>query len=219
MAVRCDVTLNEEIETAVQRTLGEFGRLDVLVNNAGILVPGTILEMQARHLDLIYRVNLRGPVVFCRAVIPHMARLGGGHIVNISSRGAIGPGQGPYKEPRTGGTAYGATKAALERFSQGLAAEVFASNIAVNALSPHLLLWSEGGYYFRTLGGGTPSYAGVRMSGEIIGDAAVRICAKAPRAFTGRILYDEPFLLEDGMSQRELMARYPVVSGPSPTNP
>ena len=203
----------------MQRTLGEFGRLDVLVNNAGILVPGTILEMQARHLDLIYRVNLRGPVVFCRAVIPHMARLGGGHIVNISSRGAIGPGQGPYKEPRTGGTAYGATKAALERFSQGLAAEVFASNIAVNALSPHLLLWSEGGYYFRTLGGGTPSYAGVRMSGEIIGDAAVRICAKAPRAFTGRILYDEPFLLEDGMSQRELMARYPVVSGPSPTNP
>ena len=212
LAVRCDVTREDEIEGVVGRTISEFGRVDILVNNAGILVPGTIMEMQLRHFDLAYRVNLRGPFVLCRAVIPHMARQGRGHIINVSSLGAIGPGSGPYQEPAgSGGTTYGATKAALERFSQGLAAEVFSDNIAVNVLSPHLALWSEGGHYFRTLGGDSPSYSGWRMSGEIIGDAAVFICTQDPRAFTGRILYDELLLREEGgLNEAEIQRRYPV---------
>lgn len=209
-AVRCDVTDEEQINAAAARTIEQFGRIDMLVNNAGILIPGTILAMQPRHWRLAYRVNVEGPFLFCRAVIPHLAMSGGGHIINISSRGAIGPGPGPYREVHSGGTVYGSTKAALERFSQGLAAEVFADRISVNALSPHRPIWSEGGHYFRAQGG-EPSYDGWRRSGAIIGDAVVVICGQEPGIYTGNILYDEMVMLtEGGLSQEEVRRRYPV---------
>jgi NAD(P)-dependent dehydrogenase (short-subunit alcohol dehydrogenase family) len=209
-AVRCDVTDEAQINGAVTRTIEQFGRIDLLVNNAGILIPGTILAMQPRHWRLAYRVNVEGPFLVCRAVIPHLVASGGGHIINISSRGAIGPGAGPYREVRAGGTVYGSTKAALERFSQGLAAEVFADRISVNALSPHRPIWSEGGHYFRTQDG-EPSYAGWRRSGAIIGDAVVVICGQEPGTYTGHTLYDELVMLnEGGLSQAEVEQRYPV---------
>jgi|SRR5579883_1025593 len=91
-AVHCDVTRQEEIEQAVQQTLTQFGRLDILVNNAGILVPGAVQKVQLRHWELAFRVNVTGPFLFCRAALPHLAATGGGHIINISSRGAEGPG-------------------------------------------------------------------------------------------------------------------------------
>ena len=212
LAVRCDVSKEDDIARTVQATLDQFGRINILVNNAGILIPGKITDMQARHWQLAYRVNVDGPFFFCRAVIPHMAAAGGGHIINISSRGAIGPGPGPYKEVRAGGATYGSTKAALERFSQGLASEVFPERISVNALSPHLPIWSEGGHYFRTQSG-EPSYAGWRLSGDIIGDAAVVICRQEPGVYTGHILYDELVMLnEGGMSEQEVAKKYPVES-------
>ena len=212
-SMRCDVTRDEQIEETVAKTIEQFGHLDILVNNAGILAPGSLLDMQPRHFDLQYRVNVRGPFVFCRVAVPHMAKNGWGHIVNISSRGSVGPGQGPYTEVGGGGSSYGATKAALERMSQGLAAEVFDKNIAVNVLSPEIGEWSEGGHYFRSMGDGNPQYAGWRMTGEIIGDAAALIASKAPKEFTGHILYDEMLFRSEGMTKDEVRARYPVESG------
>ncbi len=210
MAVHCDVTSEGDIAAAVAHALEQFGRIDILVNNAGILIPGTIVEMQPRHWRLAYRVNVEGPFHFCRAVSPPMASSGGGHIINSSSRGAIGPGAGPYTEVRPGGAVYGSTKAALERFSQGLAAEVFPGRISVNALSPHRPIWSEGGHYFRTQGG-EPNYTGWRLSGTIIGDAAVVICGQEPGVYTGNILYDELVMLDEGgISQEEMLRHYPV---------
>ena len=212
LAVRCDVSDEDDILRTVQQAVGTFGRIDVLVNNAGILIPGSVLEMQPRHWQLAFRVNVHGPFLFCRAVIPEMIRGGGGHIINISSRGAIGPGPGPYKDVRAGGTSYGSTKAALERFTQGLASEVFADRISVNALSPHVPIWSEGGHYFRSMSN-EPAYRGWRMSGEIIGDAAVIICTQEPGVYTGNILYDELVMRnEGGLSDAEVLRRYPVQS-------
>jgi NAD(P)-dependent dehydrogenase (short-subunit alcohol dehydrogenase family) len=167
--------------------------------------------MQPRHWRLSFRVNVDGPFLLCKKALPRMIEAGGGHIINISSRGAIGPGAGPYDAHRpTGGAAYGSTKAALERFTQGLASEVFQHGVSVNALSPHLPIWSEGGHFFRTRGG-DPDYSGWRMSGEIIGDAAVVICSQPAGQFTGNILYDEIVMLEQGgMSADEVAQRYPV---------
>jgi len=214
IAVRCDVTRDEDIEAAVERAVAEFGRLDILVNNAGIQTPGSTMEMQPRHFDLSYRVNVRGPYVFSRTVIPHMLNAGAGHIINISSGAAIGPGEGPYEgRPAAGGggTTYGVSKAALERFTQGLASELFQQNISVNALSPEHPEWTEGGHYFRAVvAGGEPAYTGWRLSGEIIGDAAATICGKQPKSFTGRIVVDGQVMVEDGMTEAEVLARYPV---------
>jgi citronellol/citronellal dehydrogenase len=212
MAAHCDVTQQEDIDGTVARTLERYGRLDILVNNAAVLIPGSVTELQARHWELIFRINVHGPFNFCRAVIPYLASGGGGHIINISSRGAIGPGAGPYTEARPGGAAYGATKAALERFTQGLATEVFEDQISVNALSPHLPIWSEGGHFFRSRQG-EPDYAGWRMGGEVIGDAAVVICSQEVGQYTGNILYDEFVMLnEGGLTAEEVAERYPVES-------
>jgi NAD(P)-dependent dehydrogenase (short-subunit alcohol dehydrogenase family) len=212
IAVRADVTSEEDVRGAVERTVEAFGRLDILINNAGILIPGSTLEMQPRHWELAFRVNMTGPFLCCRAAIPQIAAAGGGHIVNVSSRGAIGPGPGPYERVQAGGTSYGATKAALERFTQGLAAEVFPQRISVNALSPQRAIWSEGGHYFRSRGG-EPEYSGWRMSGAIFGDAVVTICTQEPGRYTGNILYDELVMQnEGGLSADEVLRRYPVES-------
>jgi NAD(P)-dependent dehydrogenase (short-subunit alcohol dehydrogenase family) len=208
--VRCDVSNEEDVAAAVRFAADTFGRIDILVNNAGILIPGVVTDLEPRHWKLIFRVNVDGPFYFCREVIPHLESAGGGHIVNISSRGAIGPGPGPYTRTGiVGGAAYGATKAAVERFTQGLAAEVHQFRISVNALSPHLPIWSEGGAYFRQRSG-NENYSGWRMSGEIIGDAAVAICNQQPGHYTGNILYDELVMRELGGLGDDVMVRYPV---------
>ncbi len=218
LAVHCDVTDAAQVEAAVASTVDAFGRLDIVVNNAGVLIPGAVTELQPRHWELIFRVNVHGPFNVCRAAIPHLAQArdnssGGGHIINISSRAAIGPGPGPYDAGRPGGgSAYGATKAALERFTQGLATEVFADGISANALSPHLPIWSEGGHFFRSgSGGGEPDYSGWRLSGDVIGDAAVVIASQRAGAYTGNILDDELVMLDEGgLTAEKVVERYPV---------
>ena len=125
IGVRCDVTKDEEIEDLVKRTMDEYGRVDILVNNAAIYTPGTVLEVQPRHWDLSYRINIRGPFMTCRAVLTHMIEQGGGHIINISGSASKGPGSGPYDDVTTstypGFTVGGVSKAALDRLTQGFA--------------------------------------------------------------------------------------------------
>ena len=74
LAVPCDVTDPEQVAAAVQTTVDAFGRLDIVVNNAGILLPGAVTELQPRHWELIFRVNVHGPFNVCRAAIPQLAR-------------------------------------------------------------------------------------------------------------------------------------------------
>lgn len=136
LAVRLDVRDPDSISACVQRTVEEFGRIDIVVNNAAILVPGTLEAVQPRHIDLIWQIDLRGPLLLMRDALPHLKAAGGGHIINISSVAAVFPGPGPYSSPRGGGQFYGMVKAGLERYSQGLAMEVQADNISVNVLSP-----------------------------------------------------------------------------------
>src|SRR5204862_3470916 len=79
LPVKADVTKDEELEALVQKTMDTFGRLDILFNNAAILVPGTIRTVQPRHLDLMWRVDLRGLRMAIRYVLDPMAQSGGGH--------------------------------------------------------------------------------------------------------------------------------------------
>ena len=136
LAVKMDVRDPESIAAGVQKVVGEWGKVDILVNNAAILVPGTIESVQDRHLDLIWQVDLRGPLLLMKHVVPLMKQSGKGHIINVSSRAGVFPGPGPYKETRGGGAFYGMVKAGLERYSQALAMELQDDNISVNVLSP-----------------------------------------------------------------------------------
>ena len=192
LAVKTDVTNEEDVAAMVNRTLETFGRIDILVNNAGVLVPRGILELPTRHLDLHYRVNLKGPILCMRAVLPTMLKQGQGWIINISSVAAKFPGPGPYSGvPPTRAFMYAATKAALERLSQALAVEYHAQGISVNVLSPAGRVRTPGNVFGMTPAGGTPEPF---EKAEAMEKAAVFIASQLPRSYTGHIVFDQELI-------------------------
>ena len=137
LAVNCDVTDEGQVNNMVRRAVERYGRIDVLFNNAGTMVLGeSILEIDPARWDQLIRVNVGGPYLCTRAVLPIMMEQRKGSIINIGSRMATDPAQG-------GGVLYSASKAAVHMFSLCLADEVKDYNIAVNILSPGSLR-SEG---------------------------------------------------------------------------
>jgi len=146
LSIRCDVSNDADVQAMIQKTIREYGRIDVLINNAAIGYYRTITETPIKHWDLVMKVNLRGPFLCIKAVLPFMVEQKRGSIINISSYAAdeiysrIQRGE----EKHLVGCAYGASKAALERLSVGLAHEVKDYNIRVNVLKPLLPTFSEG---------------------------------------------------------------------------
>jgi citronellol/citronellal dehydrogenase len=196
--VPCDLTKTEQLSPLVDATFDIYGAVDILINNAAIAVPGTMLDVTPRHLDLSWRLNVLAPILLAREVVPHMRRGGWGAIINISSGASRGPGAGPYTTTGKGGTPYGLTKAALERFTQGLAHELVESNISVNALSPAKQIFAGGTVYVTRT---NPAFAvsdltGKRKDGTIMGDACVAIAAADHAVITGRLYTDETALGE-----------------------
>lgn len=140
LAVRCDVTDEASVNAMAEVALAEFGRIDVLVNNAAVDFPAPVAELPAKRWDLVMRVNATGPFLCCRAVLPTMIAQHSGSIINISSQAAAERGS----ETVGYSVAYAASKAALERFTWALAAEMGRYNIAVNALKPAKVIDTEG---------------------------------------------------------------------------
>src|SRR5262249_20576826 len=126
LAVRCDVTDAAQLEDVVARTMAEFRRLDVLVNNAGGFPPMKFLDTDLPSWEWCFRFNLTSAFVLTRACLPHMQAGDGGAVLNISS--AAG------RIVRSGFVAYGTAKAALSFMTKQLAAEL-APKVRVNALA------------------------------------------------------------------------------------
>jgi NAD(P)-dependent dehydrogenase (short-subunit alcohol dehydrogenase family) len=192
IGVKMDMREPESIAEGVKAAVDAFGRLDIIVNNAAILVPGSIESIQPRHIDLIWQVDLRGPILLMREAIPHIRSAGGGHIINVSSRAAVFPGPGPYPSGRRGGSFYGMIKAGLERLTQGLAMELQDDKIAVNVLSPQGRIRTPGNVFAEN----DPANPNLDFEpADLMGKAARWICEQ-PATFTGHILYDEDLCRE-----------------------
>jgi len=147
IAIKCDISLEEEVDDLVKKTLTELGSVDVLVNNAALAYYRTVTETPTKHWDLVMRINVRGPFLCIKAVLPLMIEQKSGSILNISSSAAeniFSFMERTDGEKHLSGCAYGGSKAALERLSRGLAEEVREHNIAVNTLRPAKATWSEG---------------------------------------------------------------------------
>ena len=140
LAVRCDVTDEASVSAAVEAALAAYGHIDVLVNNAAIDFAVPVVEMPAKRFEVVFKVNVTGPFLCARAVLPTMIAQGGGSIINISSLAAVERGAGTVGYS----AAYAASKAALDRFTWALAAEQGANGIAVNALKPATVVDTEG---------------------------------------------------------------------------
>jgi NAD(P)-dependent dehydrogenase (short-subunit alcohol dehydrogenase family) len=129
LPTRTDVSRRQEVETMVARTLAEFGRIDILVNNAAVQPPvGPLWENDADEWLRTILINLGGVFLCCRAVTPVMIRQGDGKVINLSGGGATSPR--PYF------SAYAASKSAVVRLTETLAEELKPSNIQVNAIAP-----------------------------------------------------------------------------------
>ena len=137
-AVAGDLSQYEACENTVQFAHDTYGPVDVLVNNAVVSFFGPLWELKPNRWVKATEVNFNAPFFLSHLCLNHdMIPRESGAIVNIASAAAIGPGRGPYeKDPVLGETMYGAHKAAIERFTQGLAAEVYKYGITVACLSP-----------------------------------------------------------------------------------
>jgi NAD(P)-dependent dehydrogenase (short-subunit alcohol dehydrogenase family) len=135
-----DVSDERSVEAAVRGAVDAFGGLDGLVNAAGVLVKGPVVEMSAADFDKLLSVNLRGPFLTCRAAIPHLQASGAGVIVNIASLAAVRP------QPQL--AVYSATKAGLLALSDALVGEL-GPNVRINVISPGLIRTAMTEYIWR----------------------------------------------------------------------
>ena len=128
LAAQCDVANTEAAAEMVKQTMSAFGRLDFLVNNAGIIRDNLILRMKEADWDAVIDTNLKGAWNFSRAALRHMLRQeGGGSVLNIASiSGVVG---------MAGQSNYSASKAGMIGLTKALAKEVASRNVSVNALA------------------------------------------------------------------------------------
>ena len=182
LAVPLDVREAGAVSAMVERALGRFGRIDVLVNNAGIYPNTPVLEMAEAEWDAVFDVNVKGAFLVSQAVAAAMVARGeGGRIVNISSGAAV--------SGRPGAAHYCASKAALNMFTKVLAIELAPHDILVTAVAPGLITVPGAdltGEYVERLIAMTP----VKRPGQPsdIANAVLFLASPASSFITGTIL-------------------------------
>lgn len=125
---QADVSQEDDVEGVVERVQQQSGAIDVLVNNAGVIDDRLLATTPLAQWEGVIRVNLTGPYLMCRAVVPLMIDQGWGRIINISSNSVRIPGPGQ--------TAYATSKGGLEALTRALAMEVGRKGIRVNTVAP-----------------------------------------------------------------------------------
>ncbi len=128
LALKCDVSKSDEVNAMVASVLDAFGKIDVLVNNAGITRDGLLMRMTDQQIDAVLDANLKGVLYVIRACLPAMMKVRNGRIVNLSSIVGLhgNPGQANYS----------ASKAGIIGVTKSIAKEVASRNILVNAVAP-----------------------------------------------------------------------------------
>jgi citronellol/citronellal dehydrogenase len=197
-AVGANIAEPAECERLIREARQRYGPIDVLVNNAALTYYVPVKDYPVGKWLRSWAVNFQAPFVLSQLVLVDMVPRRSGAIVNISSGSAIGPGRGPYPDPAVGargGTCYGAEKAALERFTQGLASEVFQYGVSVTSVAPSQVVPTPGTVYHRLVSGlddprGEPPILMAR--------AALLLATEPVERVSGRVTYSQQILREFG---------------------
>jgi citronellol/citronellal dehydrogenase len=199
LAIRLDVRDDAEIDAAVAKTLETFGRIDILIHNAGAIFLADVLDTPPKRFDLMMGVNARAAFVLSRAFLPKMIERKWGHIVMISP---------PLRtKPAPGKTGYLLSKYGMTWVAQCLAEEVREHHIAVNALWPVTAVDSQAVRHF------WPGHEEEWRTPAIVCDAVLELVSRDPSARTGQALYDEDVLREAGVTD---FSKYALVPGANP---
>jgi NAD(P)-dependent dehydrogenase (short-subunit alcohol dehydrogenase family) len=180
LPVACDVTSEESVNAAVETAVAEFGGIDILVANAGVLWLGPIESTPLKRWQLCLDVNLTGVFLVTKAVIPHVRARGGGSLMAVTTTGVTMVDQGA--------NAYWVSKAAAERLYLGLAADLRQDNIAVNCLSPSRVVLTEG---WQAGGAGMEIPPEMVEPPEAMANAAVLLAQQDASGITGTIQRSE----------------------------
>ena len=199
LAVQLDVRDEAQVQAAIDATIERFGRLDVLVNNAGAIQLADVEDLPAKRFDLLMDVNARGAYVCSRAALPHLKAGDGGHVLMASPPIRV--------EEAPGRAAYALSKLGMTFLAKSLAAEVADDGVGVNAFWPVTAIDTRATRYF-----GMGSESDWRTP-AIVADAVLEIVSRDPAACTGNAFYDEEVLREAGVSD---FSPYAVVEGADP---
>ncbi len=197
--VAVDISQPEECEKLIAAARTAYGPVDVLVNNAALTYFIPVKDYPVNRWMRSWAVNFHAPFILSKLALEDMIAKKSGSIVNVSSGAAIGPGRGPYRASTlAGGTCYGSEKAALERFTQGLAAEVQEYGVSVTCFSPSQVVPTPGTVHHHLVRGlddprGEPP--------EIMAKAALLLATEPFEKVTGRVTYSQQILLEFGWIQ------------------
>jgi NAD(P)-dependent dehydrogenase (short-subunit alcohol dehydrogenase family) len=191
-AISADLSRPEDRERLVAETTARLGPPSILVSNAAVTYFTPVGDFTERRYQLMFNVQVEAPFHLAQLVVPGMRAAGQGWILNISSVAARHPAIPPGPRAGRGGTVYGMCKAALERFSTGLAAELYADNIAVNALSPSRVVPTPGTLFHHLTTEDNPD----AEPPAVMAEAALLLCGAEPRTLTGRVAYSQELLAE-----------------------
>jgi 3-oxoacyl-[acyl-carrier protein] reductase len=171
-AVRADIRKPADAERLIKESVGRFGGVDVLVNNAGVGKFANVADFSLDDWQQVLETNVSGVFYCTRAAIPEMKRRGGGYIINISSLAG--------KNAFAGGAAYCASKAALNAFSEALMQEVRHDNIRVSSVMPGSV---STGFGDRGVGG----EADWKIAPEHVAEVVVDLVTLNPRSLASRV--------------------------------
>jgi citronellol/citronellal dehydrogenase len=199
LPVQCDVRKTENLNNLVEKTKETFGRIDILINNAGALWWQPMMNTPEKKFDLIMEVNAKATFFLCQAVLPSMMENKWGHIVNMSP-----PVDLTMLKDHI---AYFISKYGMTMITHGLAEEMKDYNIAVNSLWPETMIESLATINWKL---GDPS---MWRKADILADATVEIIKHEPPSLSGKALIDETFLKSIGITD---MDKYNCVPGSNP---
>ena len=199
MAVKADLSRQQDRHHLVTVTEDAYGPVDILVNNAAVTWFMPVKEFTGKRFRIMMDVQVWGPFELAQLCLPSMLERGAGWILNVSSHAAIHPNA---KAPGGhGGTVYGMCKAALERFTTGLAQEVYGTGVAVNVISPGLVA-TPGVVHHKLINEANKDRV---TPVEHMAEACLRLCHGDAGAITGRIDYADRVIKEFDLQPADII--------------
>jgi citronellol/citronellal dehydrogenase len=190
LALPCDIRFDAQVEEAIEKTVGVFGGLDILVNNASAIDLRSIETLEMKRFDLMHQINARGTFLCGKLALPHLEKAQNPHILTLSPPLDLDP---RWFSPNL---AYTMAKYGMSLVTLGLARDLSAKGVAVNSLWPETAIATAA---VGNLLGGEAALRRARKP-EIVADAAHAILTREARACTGNFFIDVNVLKEEGVA-------------------
>ncbi len=200
LPVQCDIRFEDQIKTAVDKTVERFGGIDIVINNASAISLTPTEQTEPKRFDLMHDINVRGTFFVVKACIPYLKKSSNAHILTLSPPINLNP------KWLAGHIAYTLTKYNMSMMAIGWAAELKQYQIASNALWPRTTIDTAA---VRNLLGGE-ALAKMSRTPEILADAAYYILNKPSANCTGNCFIDEDVMAQEGITD---LSDYSVVAG------